>query len=271
MNAHGESSYGTAGSRNIDMEQQVRQYTACLFEAEDIVEIRILPQKYQQWCQAVELIDHYEQWRETSKQGQNIYVGLNPRSSRGGSRSEDVRLARCLVADFDNAAPSQAQTIIEQKGLPQPTLLVASGHGVHAYWRLCEPLEDLSRWSEIQRRLAEHLGADRAVCDAPRLMRLPGTINQKDPGNPVLCFIVHAESRRQYPLEQLAGQLELGQREQQDSEPSLPQVGSSSNQIVERARRYLEQVPGKEQGQRSTQAFRLAAALQILAKVVNPF
>lgn len=63
-------------------------------------------------------------------------------------------------------------------GSPPPTVLVASGTGIHAYWPLVEPTPDLERVEAVNRSVKRLLGGDNAV-DAARVLRVAGTFNRK--------------------------------------------------------------------------------------------
>ena len=60
----------------------------------------------------------------------------------------------------------------------RPALVVASGRGLHAYWRLDRDLEG-EAIDAANRRLAAHLSGDPQAADRGRAMRLPGTVNRK--------------------------------------------------------------------------------------------
>lgn len=62
--------------------------------------------------------------------------------------------------------------------VPPPTVLVASGRGVHAYWPLATPTHELDRIEALNRGIRARLGADNAV-DRARVLRLAGTWNRK--------------------------------------------------------------------------------------------
>ena len=64
-----------------------------------------------------------------------------------------------------------------------PSVLVGSGKGVHAYWRLIEPTSELFRVEQVNRGLRRRFGADNAV-DAARILRVASTYNFKY-GQPV--------------------------------------------------------------------------------------
>jgi RepB DNA-primase from phage plasmid len=64
-----------------------------------------------------------------------------------------------------------------------PSATVSSGNGLHAYWRLTEPLdtqENMERIEAALRQLADIVAGDLAVCEVSRVMRLPGSHNTKN-------------------------------------------------------------------------------------------
>ncbi len=64
-----------------------------------------------------------------------------------------------------------------------PSTTVSSGNGLHAYWRLTEPLdtqESMERIEAALRQLADIVAGDLAVCEVSRVMRLPASHNTKD-------------------------------------------------------------------------------------------
>jgi hypothetical protein len=185
-------------------------FTACVFEPDDIVEIRRIPSKRSTWHKASELTDQFESLVQDNADGQNIFAGPNPRSHRGGTKKSDVILARCLFADIDGITVEEALKRIRAAGLPEPTLLSYSGHGVHAYWSLLEPITDLAEWKAIQKRLIQVLHSDPAIHDPPRVMRLPGFLNVKREPH-VFCRIIDADPQRRYPLNVLLSVLPIAE------------------------------------------------------------
>jgi RecA-family ATPase len=79
--------------------------------------------------------------------------------------------------------------MLERSCLP-PQIEIASGGGVHAYWKLEEPIA--GSWPHAEsmlRALIQRFHSDPAVSDVSRLMRLPGTTNSKyDPPRPVMML-----------------------------------------------------------------------------------
>lgn len=174
----------------------ITEYVGLVFEPGDLVEVRALRpggKAASEFASADELKAEHSGirlWIE-SKIGEawNVYVGANPRTRKGGKSAGDVAVARCLFADFDNCTPRQAMAAIQAAKLPNPTLLINSGGGVHAYWRLLQAITNLALWTGYQKRIIALLGSDNVIHDPPRIMRLPGTPNQKrDPV--VVCEVV---------------------------------------------------------------------------------
>jgi hypothetical protein len=131
----------------------------------------------------------------------NIYASANPRITTGGTTSDDVWLARSLFVDLEKITVEEAAAKVAAAGLPKPTMIVVSGHGVHLYWRLLKPMFDLGHWTSIQKRLIQLLGSDPAVHDPARMMRLPGFMNVN--GDPARCYIHDANPDRRYSLEDI--------------------------------------------------------------------
>jgi len=181
--------------------EQIEAFAGAIFAPDEIIEVRRLPSRHSTWHEAGELAAQAATLLRDNAAGENIYVGANSRKAVGGTKAADVALARCLFADFDHVSIADAHTRLDASPLPTPTLLVNSGHGVHAWWRVAEPITDLAAWSEIQRNLIALLGSDPAIHDPPRIMRLPGFMNHKPP--PARCEIVECEPSRAFEWHEL--------------------------------------------------------------------
>jgi hypothetical protein len=81
-----------------------------------------------------------------------------------------------------------------------PSKIVDSGNGVHVYWQILDL--DAMSYLRIQRRLVRRLKTDEATCNLGQLMRLPGTVNTKDPNNLKLCELLYDEENI-YTCEQM--------------------------------------------------------------------
>jgi hypothetical protein len=158
---------------------QIGEFLDALFEKDDLIEVRMLPSGRREWKKASEFSEDFlNHLKHHNLDGQNIYFGANPRGGKGSS-SQDVATCNCLFVDFDNVSIEYARKIVSSGSLPMPTVEIASGHGVHFYWRLEEPIEDTELWSSYMRGLIAVCESDHKIKDPARIMRLPGFLNVK--------------------------------------------------------------------------------------------
>jgi len=184
-------------------------------EISKLIEIRLLARSSEQLYELVERFfysrnklinefpdiqklnqDKLPQWQ--GDYGFTAFFSAAPRWRNAGKKS-DVRLVPCLWADLDftNFEPSDNELVPGARNAqiklhtysPQPTVIVFSGHGFHLYWRLDKPSTDIPRCEATMAEIARELNGDH-VQDINRMMRLPNTVNWKDPDNPVLCHVV---------------------------------------------------------------------------------
>jgi hypothetical protein len=177
-------------------QEAIARYILHTDEDFDNIELRTIREREvrKYWTTAIEFAVLLDELDTLNRQGWNIYIGVNPRKERGKSGDKEVLLARCLFADFDGLAGDAAAMIsevmkrIEGAKLPDPTMLIFSGHGLHCYWRLVEPIPDLAAWTLYQKGLIRVLNSDKAIHNPERIMRVPGFTNWK--AEPVDCYIV---------------------------------------------------------------------------------
>jgi len=71
---------------------------------------------------------------------------------------------------------------IARSGVPEPSLIVFSGRGLHFYWIINPtPAAALPRWQACQRQLQRLLQGDPAAVDCTRLLRAIGSVNARAP------------------------------------------------------------------------------------------
>lgn len=158
-----------------------------------------------------------------SQDQKDVYFGVGLRDKRSGKK-EDVYAITALWADIDSKAHggSMSRCLDNLQGLMvKPTIIVASGHGYHGYWVLKEPLivgEDvdlLKRAEKAMSNLADLIGGDH-VQNVNRIMRVPGTVNHKDPGSRgqrrVQCKIHKLRVDKVYGFEYLEAALAIGKK-----------------------------------------------------------
>ncbi len=172
-----------------------------IFAEDDIIEIRTLgAMRVQKWTNLKDAPDIIADLAKLGGNATDMYFGANPRANKKGGTAKDVNMARCLYADFDGGTTiEQAKMKIEESLIPEPTAIVATGGGVHAWWRLSEPCLDMDIHCAYQKALAARLGSDKCIHDAPRLMRLPGFVNTKYDHRP-LCYVAAVDTDNTYSL-----------------------------------------------------------------------
>ena len=151
-------------------------------------------------------------------------VGLQKtRPSSGRGSADTVAVIPGLWCDIDikgqghgrSDLPETVDDAIELanaiEGFP-PTLLVHSGGGIHAYWLFKEPWVIESKeerekaqilvrsWEDTLRQHAKEKGHHLdSTSDLARVLRVPFTLNHKNPGNPVAVKLLEeASSGRRY-------------------------------------------------------------------------
>jgi hypothetical protein len=71
----------------------------------------------------------------------NLFFGVCPRVGGKGKydKAWQIRKIRALWADVDHVTVEESLQRCTDAGLPQPSIVVNSGHGVHVYWALDAP------------------------------------------------------------------------------------------------------------------------------------
>lgn len=128
------------------------------------------------------LEEHAATFCELQQQGAGVFVMVNKGDGQGRSAHDVIRV-RAHFIDLDGA-PIEP---VLQAAL-QPHILVESSPGKwHAYWLTTDcPLDE---FKPRQQSLAHRFGGDTAVCDLPRVMRLPGFWHLK--GVPFITRLVN--------------------------------------------------------------------------------
>lgn len=121
-----------------------------------------------------------ELWPLLSECRDNVFVGVCPRARKPGSgvngcgKDADVVRAWTLWADCDTPEAIENLERFEY----QPSLVVSSGAGVHAYWQLDRPAP-AEKVRQANRRLAYRLGSDPVATNPSRILRMVGSWNVK--------------------------------------------------------------------------------------------
>lgn len=106
----------------------------------------------------------------------NVYIGIFERNRKKGDKNS-VTKTNALFLDFDNTDIDTIMYKIDMFQLPQPSMIVNSGHGYHMYWKLEKPAgREIER---VLKALQVKLNADPQAVDIARVLRVPDTMNVK--------------------------------------------------------------------------------------------
>jgi hypothetical protein len=122
----------------------------------------------------------YLAWlRHLNAAGNDIYVSMNTFVSREGGRTEaNVHAIRHVYADFDKDGAKALVALRARRDLPPPSYVIHSSRGkFQAVWNVTDFEPAYAK--RLLCHLAYTLGADRAVHDLNRVLRLPGFFNLK--------------------------------------------------------------------------------------------
>jgi hypothetical protein len=210
-------------------------FIRALYEPDDWVELRPLPSADERsWHRAKDVQQILRECVRLNRRRQNVYVGINPRKGAGQAGAAGVLLSRCFFVDFDEnhltatALPEQTAEVlvrIATAGLPAPSILVCSGHGVHAYWLLTAPVTDLDAWEVAIDALVGTLGSCQGAKGRERIMRVPPFLNWKAPI--ALAALVECHADRRYEWSSIADVV-------LKSNPPPPPIAGSIEQAVAR-------------------------------------
>lgn len=195
---------------------------------------------------------------EFDQKGWDAYFGVIPRIRQGSKASDTRTVTGVLWADVDEknfGSKQQAFWAIASAAI-EPSILVDSGHGFHAYW-LLEDEVAVGHASNAMRGIAKLIGGD-AVADSARILRVPGTHNYKtEPAIPVRLLKL---SDRRYRFSDFAPFTELADGLDE------PQIGTVDEHWEPRDEPLeYHELPvwlreliahGKPKGQRSEYAFK---------------
>ncbi len=160
------------------------------------------------------------------------------RDPAGGGGKDNLHGAGALWCDVDGTTFEQAEQRRQDAGLPPPTMIVASGGGVHLYWRLREAYafdeSNVRAFEGVLKGIAKAIDGDMAATDASRCMRIPGSLNYKyDPPRP--CRIVQRHPALEYDF----GDFEPFRLDVETLE--LADVGEFDDKLTDETLEILEQ------------------------------
>lgn len=231
-----------------------------LWEPSDIIEIRPLPtdKAKRRWIKAGEAEKIINELEADNRGKANLYAGVLPRVA-GGGECKDCLPGLAAWADIDGGcSPRDAWKRAKTNGLPDPSVVVNSGHGAHLYWLLKEKATP-QQLTGLVADIITVLGSDKSVKDAARIMRMPGFTNWKEP---VAQAKIEYMGPARYTFEQLRGLIVLPCQQEAFVQTEAGSVIARQDSMVERARRYIATIPGQGKGGRTATAYRVAAVIK---------
>lgn len=139
---------------------------------------------------------HERTLRALNARGAGVFVTVNG-TDLLGRKLANIRDVRAYYTEVDGAGESEKEALLERflsAPLP-PSMVVDSKNGLHAYW-LTYPGEDTGPWDEVQHGLRHAFRGDARSKDLARVLRLPGYLHCKDPGDPYPVTVLYAEDLR---------------------------------------------------------------------------
>ncbi len=160
----------------------------------------------------------YDYAKTMSADGHEVHYGPTLRKKDLGSVRSDrsnLGMIRSFYVDIDapdkslpdDVKQQQAKQLLDEfidmlKGYGvEPTHIVASGNGFHVYLVLSNPVTPDETWSRIEKAIVTLAKGDSQAKDPVRLLRLPGTFNYKDRGNPKPVKIIFSSNRSYSPTD----------------------------------------------------------------------
>lgn len=128
---------------------------------------------------------------------------------------DNAQSTQMLCADFDHITAEDFAPILEKlkKSGIEPNYSIFSGHGFQLIYKLDKPSTDKELLAEFTDAMkANGYPVDEKIRDCARVMRLPYTVNNKDPENPVKTY-VYSTHEGAYSLKDIRNK--LGMKKQQ--------------------------------------------------------
>jgi hypothetical protein len=117
--------------------------------------------------------------------GAGVFFMVN-RGDGKGRKSENVTNVRAIFVDLDDYG-STGLAKVQEFSRPPRVIVESSPGKFHTYWLIDRDLPH-QYFPPIQKYFAHKFGGDPAVCDLPRVMRLPGFFHRK--GEPFMSRIM---------------------------------------------------------------------------------
>ena len=158
----------------------------------------------------------------------SVYT-FNPEDKKTITK-DNAQSTQILCADLDHITKSEFAPILEklkENGL-EPNYSIFSGHGFQLIYKLDKPSTDKELLAEFTEAMkANGYPVDEKIKDCARVMRLPYTVNNKDPEHPVKTYI-YSTHEGAYSLKDI--QNKLGMKKQQETAQQAPKCEKAEAQ-----------------------------------------
>lgn len=135
------------------------------------------------------------------KSGFGIFWTVN--AFNGPRKKENLSAILAWAVDLDSGTKEEQRSRLLRSPV-EPSLVVESARGYHAYWNALKREPIASPWERLVKdRLIPWFDADRNAGDVSRILRAPGYLHLKDPANPFPVRVVY-EHPVAYSYEQMA-------------------------------------------------------------------
>lgn len=133
------------------------------------------------------LSDYEDIFRRINQKAAGIFYAINQTDGKG-RRTKNITRIRSFVIDLDGTPLKRVLKRLKKSGIAPQVVVETSPKKYHLYIRVHDcPLRE---FKPIQQAFAVKFNGDKAVCDLPRVMRLPGFYHHK--GEPFLTHVIEA-------------------------------------------------------------------------------
>lgn len=158
----------------------------------------------------------------------SVYT-FNPEDKKTITK-DNAQSTQMLCADFDHITEKEFTPILEklkENGL-EPNYSIFSGHGFQIIYKLDKPSTDKELLAEFTDAMkANGYPVDEKIKDCARVMRMPFTVNNKDPEKPINTYI-YSTHEGVYSLQELRNKLGMKKQAQKETakkeEPTAKQT-----------------------------------------------
>lgn len=179
-----------------------------------LVEMRAIPldkalRVHRMWSSKPSQIAAFSEQFGGRDSGYSVFHGMVKRAREGGTKA-DLLGSPVVWCDIDAEINGEkTEDIFESIGkMPadiQPSAVVHSGGGLHCVWALSHSVQNLTQIEDANKVAMELMGAD-ACWDATRVMRTPGTYNNKR-AIKRLCHVMYCADHMRYDLDELLNRM----------------------------------------------------------------